>query len=199
MRKLFRRIQYWMNRRRLEQELAEEIESHRSMKEEDFARSSLPPNEAVASSRRVMGNSLLAREDSRGAWIAPWFDQLCQDIGYGLRQLRRNPGFTCIAVLTLAIGIGTNAAIFTIVNGILLESLPYKDPHELVVMFEQLPNSPGKFGFSPPDFEFIRGTLRSFSGIAAYRTGSYEVSGSGQAQRVTAARVTPDLFPVLGA
>src|SRR5215831_9989284 len=199
MRKLFRRIQYWMNRRRLEQELAEEIESHRSMKEEDFARSSLPPNEAVASSRRVMGNSLLAREDSRGAWIAPWFDQLCQDIGYGLRQLRRNPGFTCIAVLTLAIGIGANAAIFTIVNGILLESLPYRDPRELVLMFEHLPNAPGKFGFSPPDFEFIRREARSFSGMAAYRTGPYELSGIGESQRVIAARISPEIFSVLGA
>src|SRR5215471_1916561 len=194
MRKLFRRIQYWMNRRRLEQELAEEIESHRSMKEEDFARSGLPPNEAAASSRRVMGNSLLAREDSRGAWIVPWFDQLCQDIGYGLRQLRRNPGFTCIAVLTLATGIGANAAIFTIVNGILLESLPYKDSGQLVLMFEHLPSSSVRFGFSPPDFEFIRRDSRSFSGMAAYRTGTYELSGIGQSERMTVARVTPDLF-----
>jgi putative ABC transport system permease protein len=199
MRKLLRRIRYWMNRRRLERELAEEIESHRSMKEEDFARSGLPPNEAAASSRHAMGNSLLAREDSRGAWIAPWLDQLFQDIGYGLRQLRRNPGFTCIAVLTLATGIGANAAIFTIVNGILLESLPYKDPRELVLMFEHLPNASAKFGFSPPDFEFIRREARSFSIMAAYRTGPYELSGIGESQRLIAARVSPEVFAVLGA
>jgi predicted permease len=199
MRKLFRRLEYWMNRRRLEKELAEEIETHRALKEEDFARSGLTPDEAEAGSRRAMGNVLLAREDSRGAWIAPWFDQLWQDIGYGLRQLRRNPGFTCIAVLTLAIGIGANAAIFTIVNGILLESLPYKDPRELVLMFEHLQNSPNKFAFSPPDFEFIRRESRSFTGMAAFRTGVYELSGIEASERVTIARVSPEVFAVLGA
>jgi putative ABC transport system permease protein len=199
MRKLLSRIQYWKNRRRLEQDLAEEIETHRALKEEELAKAGLSPSEAAAGSRRAMGNELLAREDSRGAWIAPWLDQLWQDMKYGLRQLRRNPGFTCVAVLTLAIGIGANAAIFTIVNGILLESLPYKDPQQLVLMFERLPNSPNRFGFSPPDFEFIRRESRSFSGMAAYRTGSYELSGIGQSQRVTIARVSPEVFSVLGA
>src|SRR5262249_41547534 len=159
----------------------------------------LPDSAAAAESRRALGNTLLAREDARSTWITPWLDHLWQDIGYGLRQLRRNPGFTCIAALTLAIGIGANAAIFTIVNGILLESLPYKNPGQLVLMFEHLPNASGKFGFSPPDFEFIRSSSRSFSGMAAYRTGTYELSGIGQSERMTVARVTPDLFQVLGA
>jgi predicted permease len=199
MSKLFSRIQYWLNRRQLEQDLAEEIETHRALKEQDLAKAGFSPTEAAAGSRRAMGNVLLAREDSRGQWISPWLDQLWQDIKYGLRQLRRNPGFTCVAVLTLAIGIGANAAIFTIVNGILLESLPYKDPHQLVLMFERLPNSSNRFGFSPPDFEFIRRESRSFSGMAAYRTGSYELSGIGQPQRVTIAPVSPEIFSVLGA
>jgi predicted permease len=199
MRRLLRRLQYWIHQRRLEQELAEEIETHRALKQKELEKSGLTDNEAVVESRRALGNTLLAREDARSTWITPWLDHLWQDIGYGLRQLRRNPGFTCIAALTLAIGIGANAAIFTIVNGILLESLPYKNPSQLVLMFEHLPNASGKFGFSPPDFEFIRSASRSFSGIAAYRTGTYELSGSGQSQRMTVARVSPDVFQVLGA
>jgi predicted permease len=199
MRRLLRRLQYWIHQRRLEQELAEEIETHRALKQKELETSGLPDREAAVESRRALGNALLAREDSRSTWITPWLDHMWQDIGYGLRQLRRNPGFTCIAALTLAIGIGANAAIFTIVNGILLESLPYKDPGQLVLMFEHLPNSAGKFGFSPPDFEFIRSASQSFSRIAAYRTGSYELSGAGQAERMTVARVSPDVFQVLGA
>jgi predicted permease len=199
MRKLFRRMQYLIRHRQLEKELAEEIDTHRALRQEQLAKSGLSESEAAAGSRRALGNTLLAREDARNAWIAPWLDHLWQDIGYGLRQLRRNPGFTCIAVVTLAIGIGANAAIFTIVNGILLESLPYKDPQQLVLMFEVLPNAANKFGFSPPDFEFVRTAATSFSGMAVYRTSTAELSGTGQAERLTVARVSPEAFSVLGA
>src|SRR5215469_10733704 len=84
MQKLILRLQYWVNRRRLERELAEEIETHRALKEDELVKSGLSSDAAAAGSRRALGNVLLAREDSRGAWIAPWFDQLAQDIGYGI-------------------------------------------------------------------------------------------------------------------
>jgi predicted permease len=198
MGKLLRRVTYWFRKRRVEQELVEEIEFHRRLKQERFEQGGMPPQEAAVASRREMGNVLRAREDARTIWTTVWLDQLWQDVGYAVRQLRRSPGFTVIAVLTLAIGIGANSAVFTIVNGILLEALPYKDPQQLLALFEQLPNAPAKFGFSPPDFEFIRKEARSFSGMAAYRTTSYELSGDSQPQRLAGARVTPELFSVLG-
>jgi len=182
----------------MEQELVEEIEFHRALKQQDFERSGLPPEQARTASRRALGNVLLAREDARGVWVSPWLDQLWQDIAYGLRQLRRNPGFTLIAIVTLAIGIGANSAVFTMVNSILLESLPYKDPSQLVLTFEQLPNAPVKFGVSPPDFEFLRNQARSFAAMAAYRTVSYELSGVTQPERLMGARVSPELFSVVG-
>jgi predicted permease len=125
-------------------------------------------------------------------------DLLRQDVRYGLRNLRRNPGFTAVAVVALAVGIGANTAVFTIVNGVLLSALPYKDPHELVLMFEQVPDVPTRFDFSAPDFEIVRGAARSFSGMAAYRNATYELSGVAQPERVHAARVSPALFQVLG-
>src|SRR5215471_14758890 len=195
--KLLRRVRYWFRKQRVEQELVEEIEFHRRLKQEQFERAGMPPHEAAVASRREMGNVLLAREDARTIWTTVWLDQVWQDVGYAFRQLRRSPSFTLIAVLTLAIGIGANSAVFTIVNGILLEALPYKNPQQLLVLFEQLPNSPTKFGFSPPDYDFIRKEARSFSGVAAYRTISCELSGISQSQRLVGARMTPELFSVL--
>ena len=195
---LLRRLSYWMHQRNLERELAEELEFHRAMKREELEREGLSSDEAAAGSSRALGNVLLAREDARAVWIWPWLDQLWQDCSYAFRQLRRNPGFTIIAVLTLAIGIGANTAMFTIVNSVLLEALPYKDPRQLLLMFEQLPNAPTKFGFSPPDYEFIRKEARSFSGMAAYQNVSFELSGIAESRRLAGARIAPEMFSVLG-
>jgi len=125
-------------------------------------------------------------------------DVVCRDVGFALRTLRRQKGFTAVAVLALAVGIGANTAVFTIVNGVLLQALPYQDPQRLVLLFEQLPSVPIKFGFSPPDFEIVRDLARSYSGFAAYRNVGLELSGVSTPQRLDGARVLPGLFAVLG-
>ena len=92
-------------------------------------------------------------------------DLLRGDVRYALRNLRRNPSFTLVAVLALAVGIGANTAVFTIVNGVLLRALPYRNPGELVAIFEKLPGAPvPKFEFSAPDYLFLRGAAQSFAG-----------------------------------
>src|SRR5258707_4795581 len=97
-------------------------------------------------------------------------DLLQGDVRYALRNLRRNPGFTVVAVLALAVGIGANTAVFSIVNGVLLQALPYKDSHALVTIFERMPGAPvDHFDFSAPDFEIVREAARSYSGMFAYR------------------------------
>src|SRR5439155_1468875 len=126
-------------------------------------------------------------------------DVLRNDVRYALRTLRRNPGFTAVAVLALAVGIGANTAVFSIVNGVLVQSLPYKDPGALVLMFEKWPTGPvDKWEFSAPDFEIVRGRARSFSGLAAYRSTTYELSGTMAPQRIIGTKISPELFDVLG-
>jgi len=126
-------------------------------------------------------------------------DLLRGDVRYALRNLWRNPGFTAIAVLALAVGIGANTAVFTIVNGVLLRALPYRQPGELVAIFEKVPGAPiEKFDFSAPDFQFVRDTSASYASMFAFRTGRMELSGIGESQRVTAARVSPEFFGTLG-
>jgi putative ABC transport system permease protein len=127
------------------------------------------------------------------------FDLLRSDVSYGVRNLRRSPGFAVTAIAALAIGIGANTAVFTIVNGALLAALPYRDPQRLVLLFEKVPGAPfDKFDFSAPDFEIVRDLARSYDGMAAYRNAGYELSGIAQPERLTGARVSPSLFGVLG-
>jgi len=126
-------------------------------------------------------------------------DLLRADVRYALRNLRRSPGFTAVAVIALAVGIGANSAVFTIVNGVLLRALPYKDPDQLVAIFEKVPGAPvDKFDFSAPDFEIVRDAAQSYSGMFAYRNTKLELSGVAESQRVTGTFVSPRFFDVLG-
>lgn len=126
-------------------------------------------------------------------------DVFRSDASYALRNLRRNPGFTAVAVISLAVGIGANTAVFTIVNGVLLRALPYQRPAELVAIFERVPGAPvDKFEFSAPDFEIVSGAVRSFTGMFAFRNGTFELSGIAESRPVVGTRVTPGLFDVLG-
>jgi len=127
------------------------------------------------------------------------WDLLRADVRYALRNLRTNPGFAAVATIALAVGIGANAAVFTIVNGVLLRALPYKDQQQLVAIFERFPEAPvDKFDFSAPDFEIIRDNARSYSGMFAFRNDTLELSGVRASERIVATRVSPEMFTVLG-
>jgi len=169
---------------------------------DDMTRTFQEHREAVAARGSAIAQLRLWKDTVLGILAtAPreHWDLLRQDVRYGLRGLRRSPAFAAVAVGALAVGIGANAAIFSIVNGVLLEPLPYRDPDRLITVFEKIPGVPvEKFGFSPPDFAIVHEATRSFDGLAAYRTVSYELSGQGRSERVVAARATPELFAVLG-
>jgi predicted permease len=124
---------------------------------------------------------------------------LLQDLRYGLRVLQKNPTFTAVAVLTLALGIGGNAAMFSVVNAVLLRPLPFHDPSRLVLLHEGVPTLGfAKIGFSTPDLMLYQQEQKSFEATAPYQNKTFEVSGDGEPERITGARVAANLFSLLG-
>jgi putative ABC transport system permease protein len=124
---------------------------------------------------------------------------LIQDVRYALRQLRKSPGFTAVAVLTLALGIGGNAAMFSVVNAVLLRPLPFHDPSRLALLHEGIPTLGFfKIGFSAPDLMIYEQEQKSFEGMAPYQNKAFELSGAGEPERITGARVSANLFSLLG-
>jgi predicted permease len=132
-------------------------------------------------------------------WLQPkrWEDEIFLDLRYSLRTIRQSPGFSAVVILTLALGIGANAALFSVVNGVLLNPLPYPDPEQLVSLHQRTPDgSTGSISY--PNFLDWQSDTRTFSGIALQRPFSAHLIAAGQAEQVSGRRVTANLFAVLG-
>src|SRR5262249_32854435 len=153
---------------------------------EDLMEDGLSREEATRKARREFGNVTLIEERSREVWQWPGLETLFQDLRFGARMLLKQPGFSLIAVLTLALGIGANTAIFSLVNAALLKTLPVSEPEQLVVVATGAPGrqSPPGSGFSYPLFKELRDKQSSFSGIFARAVILVSLSASGQAERV---------------
>ncbi|MFZ0820157.1 MAG: ABC transporter permease [Candidatus Acidiferrales bacterium] len=153
--------------------------------------------EAEMAAKREFGSVDLAKEECRDERGTRWIEELWQDLRFGLRMLRKNPGFTAIAILTLALGIGANTAIFSVVNGVLLNPLPYPDPDQLVSLSASKPNFPTG-SISYPNFLDWKKENQSFSSMAVTRGYGFNLTGQGPAEVLNAEFVTADFFPMLG-
>src|SRR6266536_3353515 len=132
----WRRLIFYLRRNRFDREVEEEMRFHLEMKAEENAEAGIEPEEARYAAQRQFGNQTLLWEVSRDMWSYRILETFAQDLRYGLWMMIKNPGFTAVAALTLALGIGANTAIFTVVNAVLLQPLPYRDPHNLMTVWE---------------------------------------------------------------
>jgi putative ABC transport system permease protein len=194
-----RRLRMLLGRGKFDGELDEELQLHREMKEKELRAAGVKPEEARYMAQREIGNSLRLREESREAWGWGWLEDAAQDVRYGLRMLRKSPGFTTVAILTLALGIGANAAMFSVTNAVLLRPLPYPDGDRLVAISMEDP-SRGMIGLN---ISFTRLILlqqqsRSFESIGAYATSSANLTTRGTPEQLSAAIVTGNFFNMLG-
>jgi len=183
-RELGRRLLMLVRRGQFDTDLDEEMRLHRELREEEQIAGGLSAKEAHYAAHRRFGNDLLLREESRDMWGWNWLENLLQDIRYGLRQLRRIPGFTTVAVLTLALGIGANTAIFTLVDAVMLKSLPVANPSQLYRLgdnnnrgIEVGTQKGGSFVlYSYPLYENLRDHTPEFRQLAAFKSNLSDLS-----------------------
>jgi predicted permease len=166
MRELIRRASYLFRRRRLEADLAEELEYHRELKQRELERGGANRADAERQSRRALGNVLLARERSRDVWMWHWLQDAAQDCRFAGRLLLKDRAFTLVAITTLALGIGINGTVFTVVNA-LSRGLPVDHPDRIVRLGTR--DAAGRaLPVSFPDFEDWRASMTTLEGVAAY-------------------------------
>jgi putative ABC transport system permease protein len=196
--RVWRRLLFLFRCNQMDQDLAEEMQFHIEMKAQEKLQAGMGEKEAEQAAKREFGNALLVKEVSRELWGFLSIESFLQEIRFGLRMLRKNPGFTTGAILTFALGIGANTAMFSIVDGVLLKPLPYANPEQLVQLTETWN---GGDGFGPPswpDFLDWRDRLGSFSGLLGYSLSSTNLQRQDSPVHVCSVQVTANMFELLG-
>ncbi len=185
-------------RRKLADDLAEEIESNLDLAAEDNLAKGMRGEEARASAHRQFGNPTLIRERARDAWTFPRFETFLQDLRYGLRGIRHSPGFALVIILTLALGIGANTAIFSVVDTVLLKPLPYPAAERLVWLGESTAKAEG-ISVTWANFRAWRNFNRSFDELAGFQLDRLTLTGRQEPLSTTAGEVTNGFFRLVGA
>jgi len=190
------RLRGLWKRERRDVELDEELRYHLDRRVTDSVSAGMTPREAREAAQKSFGNFTLQKERTRDMDILGWLESFAQDLRYGFRSLAKNPGFAVVAILTLALGIGANTAIFSVVNGVLLKPLPFDHPEQIVWFWDlqpKLANAP----LSAPEFVAFRDQNCTFSQVAALRPLNFTLTGRGPAEQLRGAIVTPEHFPLL--
>ena len=194
------RLRDRLRRGHLARELDDELRFHQAMLERDHRAAGADPAEARRRGRLQLGNATYVREETRDMWSLGWIDDVLLDIRYAARVLRHNLGFTAAVVLTLALGIGANTAIFSVVNAVVIRPLPYADPDRLYAIWTVPVQSPAdRNPASYPDVGDWQTQNRSFSGIGGYAFNRFELTGPEGTDIARAVIAMPTVYSVLGA
>jgi predicted permease len=179
---------------RLSRDLDRELEFHVAERTDDLMAGGMDAAAARREARRRLGNDVLQKERTRDADMLVWLDTVVADVRYALRALRAAPGFAAVAILSLALGIGANTAIFSLLDAVVLKALPVRAPDELV----QVTLWGGRTSFTNPLWEALRDRDQVFSGLAAHSSRSLDLADGGEARPVMASLVSGTFFPMLG-
>src|SRR5262249_23246644 len=176
-----------------------ELAGHIEMETEKNRRRGMAPDEARAAAQRSFGAVALVKDEVRDSWGARFWDSLRGDVRIGARALRRSPGFTAGVLLTLALGSGTNSAIFSVVHGVMLQELPYGAGDRLVRVKQQAPAADAQdVALTPLELADYRDQAKSLDGLAEYHTMYFILFGAGEPRRVQTGVVSANFFDLLG-
>jgi hypothetical protein len=207
LRELARRLRMLVHPRQFDADLDEEMGLHLSLRQEEQIESGMSAADAQAAARRRFGNVTALREKSHMAWGWEWFEHLVQDAKYGVRAMLRSPGITVIALLSLALGIGANTAIFSLMDTVMLKSLPVVDPAQLVLFGDGLDQGvsdgfPNTVLYSYPFYREMQKRNQVFSDVAAASSSTNRVhgfiEGRSDAEAMNIQLVSGTYFPMLG-
>jgi predicted permease len=199
LRPLLARIAGLVGQRALDRDLDDEVQFHLDMMAEEFVRRGLAPDDARRAASRHFGGVAAMKEVYREQRGVPFVETALQDLRYGWRTLVRTPAFTTAALLTLALGIGANAAIFSVVNAVMLRPLPYPEPERLVQFVWRSPSQGEWAGITGAQYLYFRERLRNVEGFAASSgAGSFNLVTGDSAEYVSGLYVSKEYFPVLG-
>ncbi|MGO8792322.1 MAG: ADOP family duplicated permease [Terriglobia bacterium] len=197
--RLFRRLRALFRKEEFDHQLADEMAFHLAKQIEQSLAAGMAPEEARYAALRRFGGVEQVKEQCRDARRLNRLENFLHDVRYGVRQLRRDPGFAAVAVLTLVLGIGANTAIFSVVDAVLIRPLPYRDAGRLVYISEFWPRETPVRTVPSPDFANWSEHSRLCDGMAAYGGGAeMNLTSPGEPERLLGARVTWDFFPLLG-
>ena len=196
------RLRSLFHRNQVEQDLSEELQYHLEQKTKEYTASGMAPEEARRKARREFGGIEQTKEICRDTRRVSLLETLSQDVRFGLRMLRKSPGFTAVAVLTLALGIGATTAVFSLVSAILLKPLPFPNPDQIVL--PELVSPPGVnlgsdyFPWSQTQFRFLAQDSHPFHAVAAFQNDSFNLTGTDVPSFLDGFRVSAEFFPALG-
>ncbi|HEY7216260.1 MAG TPA: ABC transporter permease [Thermoanaerobaculia bacterium] len=198
VRKIANRVNLVADRDAFENDLDDEMRFHLEMQAAKNAERGMSPAEARALAERELGPIDRFKDEVRDVRGVTWLDDVRRDVRFGLRSLRRSPAFTSVAVLCLALGIGANAAVFSVVNAVLLRPLPYVAPERLVRIYETFGDR-GRGSVSVPNFRDWQEGSTGFERLAAWQEAGLNLAAAGETERIQAVAATRELFAVLGA